>query len=362
MRLIPIAVIVAACAILPRSAGITQTSRGIQQQSEVLDYLIQNVCVDASLEPVAGDPASCPRHRDLEVGEALPYVVTDFDQSIGRSLSFMSSVPALGTDGKLKIVVVKSLEGGYNPDYSFTFKPERDAFDLIDVSHSAYASIIRTFDGGCFDQIFARSGGRRDLGGRAGGWVLFPLAPAPSAWGSNGSLRLTTFRMQVTPAGPRCADNQGSGVTSWAGPQTLRFESGKSLTAIRSDHFAAADITQPENSFERFILTREYGMTRWESWWTRAHCVKTLGEESTRCRPEAPSAPLRVRCGAMTLPGNPVPGLERRGGQDWIRMDCRDTTRYVPLKRPQLPLSPEIARGGGLVDIDYAATLASDRD
>lgn len=130
MQLMSIGVIAVACAALPLLAGLRQTLRPvqalqasqsaqpmrsaqpIQRNDKLMDYLIQNVCVDAADRPVVGDPAICPRHRDLEVGERLPYVVTDHDASIGRSLSSHSSIPAIGVDGKLKIVVAKSLQGG----------------------------------------------------------------------------------------------------------------------------------------------------------------------------------------------------------------------------------------------------------
>lgn len=361
MRLTAMVIITVACASLPGSAALTQAPRAVESGGELMDYLVQDVCIDATGLPVAGDPASCSRHRNLQVGERLPYLVTDYDRSVGRSHSSMSSVPAIGVDGKLKVVVVKSLEGGYGPDYSFTFSGARDAFDLIDVSNSGYASIVRTFDGGCFDQIFSRSNGTRNLSARAGGWILFPLDRPPSGWAESESVPLTTWRMQVKPAGPRCADNHATGLTAWARPQSLTFESGKALSAIRSDHFAAVDLAQAENSFERFFFTREYGMTRWESWWTRAHCERTLGGESPRCRPEVASAPLRPRCSVLTLPGEPIAGLERRGGQSWVRMDCRDMTRYLPLRRPQLLISRQIGADGGIIDIDYAATLAKVR-
>lgn len=332
-------------------------SRVPPEGSGVLDYLIQDVCVDSLGRPISGDPATCPRHRNLRLGEPLPYIVTDFDRRAGISLASFSSIPVRSTRGDLMVLVVKSLEGRFTADYRFSFSRARDAFDLIETNQSQYASIVRTFDGGCFDQIFARNERGKTIADRAGGWVLFPRHPAPGAWPRSGSLRLTTFRKQVKPQGPRCADNHATGVTFWVRPTQYRFESGKALTALRSDHFAAADLSQPENSFERFYFTREYGMTRWESWWTLTHCRKALGNNSPRCAPEGSNYGLRARCGLLKLAGQRASGLTRLGGQDWVRMDCRDVSHHVGLKRPQLPLSPEIGRGGGLLDIDYAATI-----
>lgn len=324
---------------------------------ELLDYLTQDVCVDSAQRPVQGDPASCKLRRNVGLGEPLPYIVTDFDRRAGISYASFSSIPVRGTDGHLKVLVVKSLEGQFTPDYTFSFSGARDAFDLIDLSHSPYVSIVRTFDGGCFDQVFSRNGRSNSIADRAGGWVLFPLQPPPTEWPPVSSEYVTTWRKQVSVRKAQCADNNASGVTFWTRPARHTFETGKVLTALRSDHFAAANLAQPDNAFERFYFTREYGMTRWESWATRAQCRRSQGANSARCKPEAPDNPLRGRCSVLTLPGQTTPGLEQWGGQDWVRMDCRDLTRFVPLRRPQLPLSPEIATGGGLLDIDYVATL-----
>lgn len=333
---------------------VAEAPAPVTEDAGLLDFLVQDVCVDSAQRPVSGDPATCPRHRNLRLGEKLPYIVTDFDRKAGISLGSMSSIPVRATDGSTMVLVTKSLQGRYAPDFSFTFLNSRDAFDLIDIRHSGYASIVRTFDGGCFDQLFSRNGNARGMANRAGGWILFPLAR--DRWSKNGSLPVTTWRTQLSPAGPQCASNRGAGVTSWTAPATYTFETGKKLTAIRSDHFAAADLSQAENSFERFYFTREYGMTRWEAWWTVAHCRKMLGAGSVRCG-QTPANTVRSRCSLLTTPAGAVSGIERWGGQPWVRMDCRDSTRYVALKRPQLPLSPHIARGHGLIDIDYAGTI-----
>jgi len=348
---------IAGTSVAPEQPKAPTVQKQIVKPPALLDYLIQNVCVDANQRAVSGDPAVCPSHRNVEMGEKIPFVVTDFDHALGTSLSAVSSIPVRATDGATLVLVSKSLEGRYTPDFNFSFSRGRDAFDLIDISNSQYASIVRTFDGGCFDQVFSRNGKARGMANRAGGWILFPRTASPSALPGSGSLRLRTYRMQVSAGPPQCADNDASGITHWTKPTSYTFETGKTLAALRTDHFAAADLAQPSNSFERFYFTRAYGMTRWESWWTVAHCHASLGANSPRCG-QTPANPLRTRCAVLKLPGNVTSGIEQWGGQDWVRMDCRDTTRYVALKRPHLPLSSDVARGDGLVDIDYAATVA----
>ena len=324
-----------------------------------IDYLVQDVCLDAAGRAVPGDPASCPSRRDLRVGEPQRYLLTDRDRATGVTFQASSSIPVRGTDGSLMVLLVKNLEGSFGPNYRFSWSPTRDAFDLVDVSKSGFASIVRTFDGGCLDQALSRTGSRRTLADRAGGWILFPMTPAPAEWAPFQSRRLTTFRMQISPKKGLCADNHATGLTSWSRPARYVFESGKTLSAIRSDHFAVADLAQAENSFERTYFSREYGLTRWEAWQTLAYCQKTLGTADPRCSPADPANPWYGRCTRLIEPTTGRAGIARYGGQVWVRIFCRDQTHYIPLNRPQLFLSPGIGRGSALLDIDYAGTVAA---
>jgi hypothetical protein len=325
--------------------------------AELMDYLVQDVCVDPKGTPIASDPASCDRRRNLRPGEPQLYIMTDYDRKTGATFQASSSLPVRGTDGHVMVLLVKSLEGSFSPNYHFSFLAARDAFDLIDVSHSAYASIVRTFDGRCLDQVFSRNGSRKNLVDRSGGWVLFPLHPAPSAWSRTQWLKLTTWRMQLSPKKGVCADNHAAGITSWTSPARYTFESGKTLTAIRSDHFAAANLRQSENSLERTYFTREYGLTRWEAWQTRAYCQKTLGRMDVRCRPDDPANPWQSHCSVLREPTTGLIGVGYFGGQEWVRTYCRDQTHYISLKRPQLFLSADVGRGYGVMDVDFARTV-----
>jgi hypothetical protein len=316
---------------------------------ELIDYLVQDVCVDSSNHPTTGDPAVCKSHRNLQVGEPLPYLLTDFDSARRSSHQAVSSLPVRGSDGQLKVLVLKMLQGSFSRDSRLEFADRRDGFDLIDISHSDYASIVRTSDPGCYDQIFSRNGRVGSLTDRSGGWVLFPLEPAPTQWPRASSLHLTTWRVQLSAAAARCASNHATGLTTWYRPASYTFESGKQLIALRTEHFAAENLTQSENAFERFYFTREYGLTRWESWQTLASCQKSFGNSGGRCAGE-PHSPAARMCGAG---GN----LEEYGGQTWVRVDCRDFSHYLPLARSQFPLSRTLGSANGVRDIDYQATI-----
>ena len=117
-------------------------------------------------------------------------------------------------------------------------------------------------------------------------------------------------------------------------------------------------MTQPENSFERYYFTREYGLTRWEAWQTLAYCQKTLGSADARCRPADPANPWHTRCTTLKEATSGRAGIANFGGQAWVQIFCRDQTHHIALKRPQLFLSADVGRGSGVVDIDFRGTAA----
>ena len=326
------------------------------EASPLIDFLIQDVCTDAQGQPQPGDPASCARHRDAAPGDAISYLLTDLDRPSGQTFQAISSIPVVGSDGGTLILVVKSLQGSFTPDYRFNFDPKRDAFDLIDTGKSRFASIVRTFDGGCGDQVFSHSGSRQTLAERAGGWILFPASADPATWPASQSLRHMTFRMQLADRGLACRDNQALGLTTWARPAATLFESGKQLIAIRSDHFAAEDLSQAENSFERNYFTREYGLTRWEAWQTLAYCEKTLGSGDVRCQPENVANPWHGRCVNLKEKTTQRSGVAIIGNQTWVRVQCRDQTNVIALTSPQLFAADGIAEGNDVDDVDFDAT------
>lgn len=341
-------------------ALVSACSARTPENGSLTDYLIQDVCVDATDKAIPNDPATCLRKRNLTVGEGLPYILTDYDRPTGQTFQATGSIPVRGMNGKPLVLILKSLEGSFRSDYTFNFRPERDAFDLIDVTSSKYASIIRTFDGGCSDQVFSHDGSRASLADRAGGWILFPLGSAPSAWPRVQSVNHVTYRMPLSDRGEACRDNHAGGLTRWGSPTLTEFESGKSLSAIRSDHFASANLDQTENSLERNYFTREYGLTRWEAWQTLAYCQKTLGVSSSSCRPEDPANPWFGRCTILKEETTGHAGLAIFGGQSWVRVMCRDQTHFIALRTPQKFLNDMIANGSGLTDIDYIGTENGD--
>ncbi|MDF0545500.1 hypothetical protein PX699_24370 [Sphingobium sp. H39-3-25] len=324
-----------------------------QAHPELYDYLTQDVCLNSSGAVVAGDPATCPNRRNIGLYENSPYIVTDFDSVTGATYSATNSFPVLGTDGYTRIMVSKNLQGGFNSNFQFSFSEARDGYDLIDVTFTTSASFIRTSDGGCYDQIWSRSASYSTPGARAGGWRLFPLPSAPSSWPQTNSATHATYHIQLTPNRPGCVSGSSIGRTYWNAPAQYQFETGKLLTAIRSDHFAAENLSQQNNALERYYFTKEYGYTRWEAWIPRSRCYQERGTTAPICHPESTNYPLQSRCKVMNVSSTGHPGLDRWGNQDWVRVDCRDQTNYVALNTPQIMLDTVMAQTNGVVDINF---------
>ena len=329
-----------------------------QAGDELLDYLIQDVCVDAGGNAIAGDPASCGSHRNINIGEHLPYLVTDFDRN-NNDVTYMafSSIPMHAEDNTLKILIFKSGQGNFDASYTFSFDAARDGYDLIDTTFSEYTSIIRTSDGGCFDQMFSPDGSISSAAARAGGWALFPYAGAPSSWAASSSATIHTYKVQITQNVPNCASGNSNGVTYWNAPASYTFETGKTLQAIKEFHFASTALSSENNALEIYYFSKEYGATRWEAWVPQSRCFAENGNDAGICHPETPSTyPLQGRCSVLITSSTGIAGLDTWGNQNWVRTDCRDMTNYIAIDNPQLMLDTVVAQNDGYVDINYQLT------
>jgi hypothetical protein len=289
--------------------------------AELLDYLVQDVCVDGADHAIAGDPANCASHRNIRIGEPSPYIVTDFDRDNGNTTYFaFNNFPVLGMDGTIKVMYAKSGRGNFNSNFIFSFNPVRDGYDFADTTNSAYASFVRTSDGGCYDQIWSHDGSSASMADRAGGWIIFPFAGTPSSWMTTNLAHPHTYHVQVTPNRPGCSNTNSTGATYWNAPAQYQFETGKVLTAIRSDHFANDTLSQRGNALERYYFTREYGFTRWEAWIPQSRCYSDYGSANPICHPDNTAA---YPCGdgaAFSMPPRPdmqvlTPGVASTGSE-----------------------------------------------
>jgi hypothetical protein len=296
--------------------------------SEIRDFLIQNVCVDALDRPVAGDPYGCPRHRDLRIGEKVPYLRVDREAPVNPDVGFhyqaIMAFPVRSpnaADANTRVVVSKEF-GGDDPHTAFNDNDQcingscqtiwRDGYDVIEMN-GTYVAITGTSDPGINHQTFWRKGcvaGSKNPTGNEDAWILFP---ADLTRGAQGNL---THYLNIT-TNDTCPSVFNAAHVAWDYlAQPLTYSSGKTMDTITSHHFNGPSSSNAV-SFEKFYFTKQYGFTRWEAWQRDDQCG-LLG-----CRPKAHG------CHGSTS--------ENVGGRVFIRTDCRDTTEVKALPYPVEP-------------------------
>jgi hypothetical protein len=226
------------------------------------DFLIQNVCVDENDDPVPGDPATCAKARDVKVGENPAYRLSDYDHANGRRYQTITSKPLPGN----RVLVTKEMGkfGGGS--------------DLIE-HEGDFVSIIRTVDPGCGEQVLSGAGA-------GDGWILSPTTLP----GAPGNVRHAMRLERVAPP-PQCHDSALVSIVPdrtinavWSPPEPFRFESGKSLLTLKTEHHAHFDLSREDNAIEVIYFTREYGFSRWEAWVPEGRCIRERGDVDRRAR------------------------------------------------------------------------------
>jgi hypothetical protein len=317
---------------------------GLARAAEPDDFIVQQVCVDGADRAVMGDPAHCPKHRKLHLGEAVPYRRVD-----AGNWQALYSYPVRGPAGEIRAVAEKVF-GGNDRSGSFGDLGVRSGFDLLHVGPD-FVSGIRTSDPGGGDQIFWRNAWCE----RSDGWIFFPPGLPP---GSHGETRST---LKITP-GPSvdCPHLKllfiAPDDTVWDHPvEPIRYTSGKLLDTITSEHFAYGDPENPahdNDSMEKFYFTKEYGFSRWEAWQTLAGC---------RQRAERSGKDLAATCTPSPLTTCNGANSATFFGKVYLRLDCRDSTFYVtdtdrsfnPLVNDAAPgdiFNRNLLRGGTFAD------------
>lgn len=336
--------------------------------SPVLDYLIQNVCVDANNRVISGDPAVCPLSRNVKIGERVPYIMTDVDRrNNGARYQGNFSYPVVGADNTLKVVWTKQLVGAGRPvidaNFQYNFIETRDAFDIIDVTDT-FISAVRTSDPGCYDQKFSTALLDGTVGKRTNGWRLMPQDALPVSIGLVGHTVRIDPLSSPRPAG--CDTAVGLNVlTVYQPPQPIKFESGRTLMSLQTAHIADANFDNTNNAIEKFFFTREYGVTRWEAWIPQAKCIANRGDHAI-CYPLERINRLHGLCPTRVpnpdgsfnpaAPLTSLPGYVVLGSTSYVRTDCRDASGYLAINLPALPIDATTGNKNSLVDVSWDKT------
>ncbi len=287
---------VAAFASLVLSAVTPARAETIQ------DFLIQQVCVDATGMVTSEDPVSCPgRARKLQPGELLPYHKWDMPQQSNLA-QISDSYPILDIYGRTRVV---SNFYFTRDDYIPYFAPAGptdgiSAYDLF-VTDGAYASAAGTYDQGGGWQPFWRNA-QCNL---TDSWIIAPRDLAVPF----GQGQATT---SLTASFPQCptVDRFSQSLTRWNYYPDYLYQSGKRLNTIKSWHFSQNSTNS--DAIEVFMFTREYGKTKWEAW-------RASSEVS------GPNAVAVERCGVGT-----DNGVAHYGNTTYYLVDCHDWSFIFP--------------------------------
>ena len=241
------------------------------------DWLLKDVCADATNTPVAADPYyGCPAgttERDIQVGEPLPYINHDQPQ-VGHPDGFQrhDAYPVIDSTGNP--LVVNALDFGYDRPYGTFEAGDGDGYDLYRI-RNGWFSAAATRDGGGYSQTFYGSGCTP-----YNGWIFFPtsfLQNLTANSSGQGSVAITDDywedKSQNWPG--VCNSYTGfdtSTITSWQFTPSFAFGGlngapVKYMDTIVSTHGYSNSPTFVTNGgLEVFYFTKQYGLTRWEAW------------------------------------------------------------------------------------------------
>ncbi|MBW6396942.1 hypothetical protein KPL78_03735 [Roseomonas sp. HJA6] len=290
------------------------------QQSALLPFLVQSICLDAAGRPEPGllpfEPG-CTRRAPQRQDAPMPYRRHDWpaaQQARSIPQGYQASDAVLGSLlGVPAAVQTFDFGAGENRRFGTHDRGRGDGGQVIPLGPGP-SFIAMTEDAGGGVQWFlspdCRSGGRGWQGwllagpGAGDAWTTrvmrLRIAPSPQACPTAFDASLTRFRRT------RLALPWREAATGQTGSITV--------DAIVSEHYGGADIATAHH-LERFVLARDLGMVRWERW---ENAAVTRDAELPR---QAERLRQQQRCPALSVSTAPGPG--------WFLRDCRFWTNFV---------------------------------
>lgn len=313
------------------------------------DFMVPDVCLDASGNVTSEDPAKCTKKRNLRIGESIPYIISDFagHPDWNQAYSYAPSFPVI--HGK-EVRVIQFRDFGANSGHSSTAFRDFDKVDGGDIlsSNGEYVSAIGTRDPktnksgfvwaqpDCslkdswtfFPNTLTKGGDSYNVAKLIG--MYLPCVPSPDAY----SISLTNYHWYTAP---------------------LPYTSNKQLETIQSWHHSGTSTDPFKNidSMEVFRFTKEYGLTRWEGW------TALQGSMPNHMEWETPEEVTQVvndtKKSGICNQGDPLDRygymLYRWGCRDWSFIFAPDAKRG-PLTPYTMPLVKEFVTSRNLISAD----------
>ena len=295
----------------------------------IRDFMVQNVCLDASGTVLPGrsplDPGlPCPKQRDLEPGESLPYHKHDHPSpDHARNLPFgyqrHDSVPV--ATAELGIVVEHSFDFGPPEGRRFgIFDRGSDGGDVVVISPGVASIAATEGGGGPFGLWVGECSGALTASAFARSWLIAEFAASEDAPLQPGET-VAWLNGVLGSGAASCPRRFNAAYTRWrVAPFRYRAASGQgepvALATLISDHYGGADPATADH-VERFYFTRELGGTRWERW------------QNVKGNRRFGPAVIAERAAGFAATGRCSPA-EPPPGAAMVIIDCREWTRIAP--------------------------------
>jgi hypothetical protein len=324
------------CGVLTASANDAGSADWmVASPAVVSDFLIQNVCLDASgkviegVSPIDGD-RRCAAQRDLIPGEKLPYHKHDHPSpgqraAAARGYQRSDSFPV--ETGPFSRVVEHSFDFGAGAGRRFGVFDAGggDGGDIAVMSPNG-VSFAATEDGGGGFQLFVgpSCSGRVSPAGLFDSWLIALFDPGRTApLEGQAVARLADLREGRQD---NCPTRLNAAFTRWyVRPVLYRAVEGQgtpvALTTLISEHYGG-ERREGADHVERFYFTRELGATRWERWQNLAGSRNFSAAQLAKMSADFAASD---RCSKTETPE----------GATFVMIDCREWTLIVPPDDPK---------------------------
>ncbi len=299
--------------------------------AEMIDYLVQRICLDAEGKPTRALPieATCRRSRLQRSDDAATYRKHDWPNALGVpeiALGYQASDSVIDRRGG-RTLFVQTFDFGNAPRVFGRFDGGQGDGGQVAVLVGEWSSYAMTEDGGGGVQWFigeaCRSAPRSDR--RFLSWAILHNDAREDAWAS------VVARLNIVPSADVCPTRFNAAFTRYRldrmdfpfrivgdPPDAVRTLEHR-LDVVVSEHFGGTSIETADH-LERFHLAKGLGLVRWERWSNNAVA------RDPDARANATALAQTARC----------PRLDRYGapGRGWILVDCRTWTTLVTQRSP----------------------------
>lgn len=306
----------------------------LPQLPYMYDYIVQKVCLDENNQVTPEDPYTCSKKRNLRVGEDLPYSRYNGSTSTNAYGEVVSQTEFLHNNNiphlkgyKSHVVSVRewTADSGANRAYRDFDIAGGDGYDVVE-ANGAYSSGVGTRDPITTSADFVWWNNQCQP---EDGWILFP----------NDILKDFSLRSVVAylAGGGQCNPAQGfsDSLTTFQRLNEFEFGNGKKMPVVVSNHYGRSNTQEDLLHIERFYMTKEYGMSRWERWETAQGCVLAAQfhdqDPNVFCDQDRIK---KINESWVKLKSCTGSGFENLFGQNFFRTACADWTNIKPLDIP----------------------------